>query len=261
MHVMDSFSLQGKVAVVTGGAGLYGRQIVAALAEAGAKTFIASRDVDALEKVAEEERAEGRDVVALKLDLEDEASIRALHEEVIKRAGRCDILVNNAVARVPGSAWNGDMTASDRSLRINASALFRITQLFGKTMAEAGGGSIINIGSMMGMVGVEQHNYDGTDMWANPSPDYFYEKGGMLNFTRWAASVLGENGVRVNCVSPGGLFSNQPDPFVRQYSERTQLGRMANETDLKGIIVFLAAEASAYITGTNIPVDGGYTAK
>lgn len=261
MNVMNSFSLAGKVALITGGAGLYGRQIVAGLAEAGAKTFIASRGLAALEKVAQEERALGHDVTALPLDLEDEASIVALHAAIIERAGRCDVLVNNAVARVEGSAWNGNVAATDRSLHINASALFRITALFGKDMMAQGSGSIINIGSMMGSVGVEQHNYDGTDMWNAPSPDYFYEKGGMLNFSRWAASVLGEKGVRVNCVAPGGYFTNQPAAFVDAYSQRTQLGRMANDTDLKGVIVFLASQASAYITGANIPVDGGYTAK
>jgi NAD(P)-dependent dehydrogenase (short-subunit alcohol dehydrogenase family) len=98
-------------------------------------------------------------------------------------------------------------------------------------------------------------------MQADPSPIYHYEKGGMLNFTRWAASILGKDNVRVNCLSPGGLYSGQPEPFVRNYSDRTQLGRMANATDLMGAIVFLASDASAYITGTNIPVDGGYTAK
>jgi NAD(P)-dependent dehydrogenase (short-subunit alcohol dehydrogenase family) len=114
----------------------------------------------------------------------------------------------------------------------------------------------------MGMVGVEMTNYAGTSMGKNQSPIYFYEKGGMINFSRWAASILGEYNVRVNCLSPGGFNTpDQPEAFVKQYSARTQLGRMANSTDLKGIIVFLASDASAYITGTNIPVDGGYTAK
>ncbi len=261
MDVLQSFSLTGKVAVVTGGAGLYGRQIVAALAEAGAKTFIAARDLARLEAVALEERERGHDVTALPLDLASDASIEALHREVIARAGRCDVLVNNAVTRSALDGWGHDLDAFDKSLRVNASALFKITYLFGKDMQQQKSGSIINIGSMMGMVGVEMANYEGTDMTPNPSPIYHYEKGGMLNFTRWAASILGADNVRVNCLSPGGFFSNQPAPFVKAYSARTQLGRMANETDLKGAIVFLASDASAYVTGTNIPIDGGYTAK
>ena len=261
MGVMESFSLVGKVALVTGGAGLYGRQIVAALAEAGARTFIAARDVAKLEAVAAEERSRGFDVTALSLDLSSDKSIEALHQTVIARAGRCDVLVNNAVTRSALSGWAHDLEAFDKSLRVNASALFKITHLFGQTMRQQKAGSVINIGSMMGMVGIEMANYDGTDMTPNPSPIYHYEKGGMINFTRWAASILGADNVRVNCLSPGGLFSHQPAPFVKAYSDRTQLGRMANDTDLKGVIVFLASDASAYVTGTNIPIDGGYTAK
>lgn len=261
MHVLDSFSLKGKVALCTGGAGLYGRQIVAALAEAGAKTFIAARDVAKLEVVAEEERARGNDVTALSLDLSSDASIEALHSEIITRAGRCDVLVNNAVTRSALNGWAHELDAFDQSLRVNASALFKITELFGRNMRANKSGSIINIGSMMGMVGVEMANYEGTDMTPNPSPIYHYEKGGMINFTRWAASILGADNVRVNCLSPGGFFNNQPAPFVKAYSARTQLGRMANDTDLKGAIVFLASDASVYVTGTNIPIDGGYTAK
>ncbi len=261
MQVLDSFSLKGKVALVTGGGGLYGRQIVTALAEAGAQTFIAARDIGKLEAVAAEERARGFDVTALQLDLSSDASIEAVHAEVIARAGHCDVLVNNAVTRSALDGWAHELDDFDRSLRVNASALFKITELFGRNMRAQKSGSIINIVSMMGMVGVEMANYEGTDMTPNPSPIYHYEKGGMLNFTRWAASILGADNVRVNCLSPGGFFNNQPAPFVKAYSARTQLGRMASDTDLKGVIVFLASDASAYVTGTNIPIDGGYTAK
>jgi len=261
MTVMDAFSLKGKTALVTGGAGLYGRQIVAALAEAGARTYIAARDRSKLEAVAEEERARGNQVIAKSLDLSEDASIEALHREIIEENGRCDVLVNNAVTRSATSGWGHDLAEYDRSLRVNASALFKITYLFGQTMRQHKTGSVINIGSMMGMVGVEMANYAGTEMNVDPSPIYFYEKGGMLNFTRWAASILGADNVRVNCLSPGGFLSGHPEPFVKAYSARTQLGRMANDTDLKGAIVFLASDASAYITGANIPVDGGYTAK
>ena len=261
MGVLESFSLKGKVALVTGGAGLYGRQIVEALAEAGARTFIAARGIDKLEAVASEERARGHDVTALPLDLSSDQSIEALHKTVIERAGRCDVLVNNAVTRSALDGWKHDLDDFDRSLRVNASALFKITHLFSQEMRTNKYGSVINIGSMMGMVGLELANYIGTDMMPDPSPIYHYEKGGMISFTRWAASVLGVDGVRVNCLSPGGFFNNQPTPFVRTYSERTQLGRMANSTDLKGAIIFFASDASLYITGTNLPVDGGYTAK
>jgi NAD(P)-dependent dehydrogenase (short-subunit alcohol dehydrogenase family) len=125
----------------------------------------------------------------------------------------------------------------------------------------ADGGSIINIGSMMGLVGIEPLNYRGTDM-SGWYPDYAFHKGGMVNLTRFHASYYGTRGIRCNCIHPGGLESSgQPAAFVKNYNERTCLGRLANDTDLMGIVVFLASDASAYITGTNIPVDGGYTAK
>ena len=262
MKVLESFSLKGKVALLTGGAGLYGRQIVAALAEAGAKVYIASRGIEALEKVAAEERARGFDVTAMQLDLDCDKSIEKLHADIMAENSHFDILVNNAVTRCACAGWDGSLDYYDKSLRVNASALFKLTHLFAEEMKKQQSGSIINIGSMMGMVGVELANYAGTDMGKNPGPIYFYEKGGMINFTRWAASILGPYNIRVNCLSPGGFETpDQPREFVKNYSNRTQLGRMANSTDLKGIIVFLASGASEYITGTNIPVDGGYTAK
>ena len=259
---MESFSLKGKVALLTGGAGLYGRQIVSALAEAGAKLYIASRGIEALEKVAQEERERGFDVTALQLDLEEDKSLEELHDKIISVNGRLDILVNNAVTRCACSGWDNPLEYYDKSLHVNASALFKITYLFAEDMKRQKSGSIINIGSMMGMVGVEMGNYNGTQMGDNPSPIYFYEKGGMINFSRWAASILGSYNVRVNCISPGGLnTSGHPEAFVKNYSARTQLGRMANDTDLKGAIVFLGSDASLYVTGTNLPIDGGYTAK
>jgi len=261
MQLPDLFSLKSKTAVLTGGAGKYGRQILAALAEAGADTYIASRNIAALEEVAKIHRDRGEKVTALWLDLADENSIICLRDEVLKRSGTVDILVNNAVLRCVNT-WDDPPENFDRSWQVNASGLHAITRAFGKIMSEKQSGSIINIGSVMGMVGVEQHNYEGTDMGKGWSPDYFFHKGGMINYTRFCASYFGRFGVRCNCVSPGGFDDrSMPERFVRAYSDRTQLGRMANDTDLKGVIVFLASEASAYITGANIPVDGGYTAK
>jgi NAD(P)-dependent dehydrogenase (short-subunit alcohol dehydrogenase family) len=257
--VLESFSLRGKTALVTGGAGLYGRQLVAAMAEAGADTYLASRHLPALEEVAAAHRAAGERVTALAYDQGDEASIRALRDEIVKRSGRIDVLVNNSVAR-PMKGWDDDAARFDESMHINATGVFMVTRAVGEVMIKQAAGSIINIGSMMGMVGVEHHNYDGTDM-SGFYPDYFFHKGGMINLTRFCASYFGRYNVRVNCVSPGGFFNNQPARFVAQYSQRTQLNRMANDTDLKGVVVFLASDAAGYITGANIPVDGGYTAK
>ena len=263
MTVLKSFSLEGKVALVTGGAGLYGRQIVAALAEAGAETYIASRNTKKLEDVALQERDRGYNVTAMQLDLSEDKSIEELHTNIIQRSKRCDVLINNAVAQEFGNEnWDHNLEDYTKSLRVNASALFKITSLFAEEMKINKQGSIINIGSMMGIVGVEMDNYTGTEMMPKPSPIYHYEKGGMHNFTRWAASILGPYNVRVNCLAPGGFqVPEHPERFVKNYSDRTQLGRMANPTDMKGPIIFLASDSSAYLTGTVIPVDGGYTAK
>lgn len=260
MGVFDMFSLDGKTALVTGGAGLFGRQMVRALAEAGAQTFVASRNLESVEAVAASHRGAGHDVQALAYDQSDEKSILSLRDDILRRTDRFDVLVNNSVARPMKDGYESGVDTFDRSMRVNATGLFAITRAFGDVMAEQGSGSIINIGSIQGMVGPDPTIYRGTDMhgWA---PDYFFHKGGMINFTRFVASYYGNRSVRCNCVSPGGYEAGQPETFLRQYSDRTFLGRLANDTDLEGVIVFLASGASAYITGANIPVDGGYTAK
>lgn len=255
MNVLDQFSLEGKTALLTGGAGLYGRQITEALCEAGADVWIASRNLDALAAVAKEFGAR-----AVQLDLASEESIDSAVAAIEKESGRLDILVNNAVTRVACARSDQAMSVFDESLHVNASAMFHLTRRSAEIMKRQKSGSIINIGSYMGLVGGNPTNYEGTEM-GTPSPIYFYEKGGMANFTRWAASELGPFGIRVNCVHPGGLESGQPEAFLRNYRKNTPLGRLAGQDDLKGIIVFLASNASAYITGTNIPVDGGYTAR
>lgn len=259
MKIAYLFDLSGKVALVTGGAGLYGRQIVRALAGAGATTYVASRNTAALEEVAAAHAREGGDVRVLALDQGDEASILAARDAVMADAGRIDILVNNAVLRAAADGMESSADAFDASFHVNGTGLILLTRAIGEVMAD--GGSIINIGSMMGLVGVEPLNYRGTEM-SGWYPDYFFHKGGMANLTRFFASYYGDRGIRVNCIHPGGLASEtQHERFVENYSERTCLGRLADDTDLMGIIVFLAGDGSAYVTGTNIPVDGGYTAK
>lgn len=259
--MLQRFSLEGKVALLTGGAGLFGRQITRALVEAGATTYVASRHSDTLEALAAELRLEGRHVHPLTFDQGDEASILALRDALLTRAARVDILVNNAVLRPMKNGFEDDVSTFVESMRVNAAGLFALTRAMGDVMAVHGSGSIINIGSIQGMVGPDPAIYSGTDMhgWY---PDYFFHKGGMINFTRFVASYYGRYGIRCNCISPGGFqTAAHPATFVRQYSDRTFLGRMANDTDLMGAVVFFASDASRYVTGTNLPVDGGYTAK
>lgn len=258
MNVLETFKLNGKVAVVTGGAGLYGRQMVEAVAEAGAKTFAAGYTLKKEEETAEGLRQAGWDVTAAQYDQGSEESIQALLDTVVRQAGRVDVLVNNAVVR-PMKAWDSPTADFVKSMQVNATGIYLMTRIFGNHMADNGGGSIINIGSIHGMIAPDFTLYEGLG-WGAP-PDYFFHKGGMIQLTRYAASVLGPKGVRVNTLSPGGFFNNQEDVFVQRYNKRTLLGRMANESDAKGAVVFLASDASAYITGANIVVDGGYTVK
>jgi NAD(P)-dependent dehydrogenase (short-subunit alcohol dehydrogenase family) len=258
MNVLNSFSLNGKVAVMTGGAGLYGRQIAEALAEAGATTYMASRDVTALQSIASSYRERGLAVHALQMDQAVESSVHAVLDEVLRRSGRVDVLVNNAVLR-PMKDWSSPADEFARSMDVNATGLFVITRAFGEQMAKQKGGSIINVGSIQGMVGPDFTLYEGLG-WGSPA-DYFFHKGGMLQLTRFAAAKLGDRGVRVNTISPGGFFNEQDPRFIERYNARTFLGRMAGQHDLKGAVVFLASDASAYITGVNLPIDGGYTAK
>ncbi len=258
MGILERFSLSGKVALVTGGAGLYGRQIVDAMAEAGAKTYVASRNLANLEQLAASLEAKGLEIHPRDLDQSSEESVQRLLQNLLEENGRVDILINNAVLR-PMTGWDGSLSQFEESMRINATGIFLMTRTFGNRMAEQGGGSIVNVGSIQGMVGRDFSLYEGLG-WEIP-PDYFFHKGGMLQMTRHAASKLGPRGVRVNTISPGGFYSGQDEVFVERYNKRTFLGRMANMEDLKGVVVFLASDASAYITGANIPVDGGYTAK
>jgi NAD(P)-dependent dehydrogenase (short-subunit alcohol dehydrogenase family) len=142
------------------------------------------------------------------------------------------------------------------SMRVNATGMMDILREMADLMAETGGGSIINISSMMGMFGPDLSNYEGTDMGDLP-PDYFFHRGGMINLTRFLARMLADQKIRVNCISPGGLYSHQPRQFVENYIKKVPVGRMANDDDIKGLAVLLASDASAYINGENILIDGG----
>lgn len=259
MSILDRFSLRGKVIVLTGGAGLYGRGLAAAIAEAGATLVLASRSLPKLEAVASQLRDKGLKVTAAVLDQGDEASVLALRDRVLAEHGRVDGLVNNSVLR-PMKSPADSAGAWEESMRVNATGLFLITRAFGDAMAKRDDGSIVNIGSMQGAVGMSPELYAGTNM-GTPPPDYFFHKGGMMNLTRYYASLYGAHNVRVNCLLPGGYFNSQPEPFLSRYRERTMLNRMADDTDLGGAVVFLLSDASRYITAAMLAVDGGYMAK
>jgi NAD(P)-dependent dehydrogenase (short-subunit alcohol dehydrogenase family) len=254
-----SFSLQDHVVLLTGGAGLYGRGLAGELARTGATLIIASRNREKLEAIAAEETAKGHRVFAEALDQGNETSVVGLQARLARQFGALHGLVNNSVLR-PMKGALGSAEQFAESMRVNATGVMLMHRVFGRAMAEAGRGSIVNIGSIQGMIGPSYELYEGTNMGDMP-PDYFFHKGGMLNLTRFYAALYGPQNVRVNCLSPGGFFNHQPESFVKRYAEHTMLNRMANDEDLAGAVIFLLSDASRYITGVNLPVDGGYTAK
>ncbi|WP_284639262.1 SDR family oxidoreductase [Paenibacillus silviterrae] len=259
-NVMTSFALTGKTILITGGAGLYGKQIAKACSQAGGRVIVTSRNEARLEEIEASFQNEGTHVHAIQFDQEDLSSIPMLRDKVDALTGACDVLINNAVARTMPS-YNAPLETFAKSMAVNATGLFEITRVIGDWMAERGSGSIINIGSIQGMVGPDPSLYDGLPM-NGLIPDYFFHKGGMINFTKFIASYYGPRQIRCNCISPGGFQTENHHPeFVQRYSARTMLGRMARIDDIWGPVVFLASDASLYVTGTNIPVDGGYTAK
>lgn len=255
------FSLRDKVVVQFGGTGLLGRALVAALASAGATVIVASRDRASLESLSAAERAAGRSVHVDEVDIGNEASLRALRDRVLAAHGRVDGVVFNAVSR-PMKSFDDDLAAWKASMDVNATGFFATVRVFGDAMAAKGAGSIVNIASIQGMVGPNLWLYEGTSMAT--IPDYFFHKGGMLNLTRYLAGHYGPRGVRVNAVTPGGIYNPekpQAPEFVERYGKTTMLGRLADAREIGGAVVFLLADASTYVTGVNLPVDGGYTAK
>jgi NAD(P)-dependent dehydrogenase (short-subunit alcohol dehydrogenase family) len=252
------FDLAGRVAVVTGGAGLYGRHISTALADAGAHVVVASRDFAACSALAHELVDAGFRASAHALDLSSEDSIVAARDDIVADLGHVDVLVNASVHRQGGGVGSSTPDDWEMTSRVNATGLFLSTRAFGEHMADRGTGSVINIGSIYGVVGPDFTIYGSTGM-TTPA-FYAYDKGGMVSLTRYFATYYGSRGVRVNCISAGGLETDQPAEFIAAYCARTPLGRMAGPEDIKGAVVFLAADASAYVTGVNLMVDGGWTA-
>ena len=255
------FSLAGKVIIQFGGTGLLGRALVDALATAQATLIVASRNRTALESLAATQQTAGHTVQVEEVDIGSEDSLRALRDRVLAQHGRVDGIVFNAVSR-PMSGYSGDLEQWRTSMDVNATGFFATMRVFGDTMAERESGSIVNIASQMGTIGMNPWLYEGTSMSA--SPDYFFHKGGMINLTRYLASHYGSKNVRVNVVSPGGIFNPdtpQADAFLERYGKMTMLGRMADAPEIGGSVVFLLSDAATYITGANLPIDGGYTAK
>lgn len=265
----ELFSLNNKVAIVTGALGLIGKHHCSALAEAGANVVVVDLDIGECKTFAEALPVESIGVGA---DVTDSDSIKKLRDIVLNRFESIDILVNNAAindmfenpqaAEELSMFENYPLEMWQKSLDVNITGTFLCSQIIGTEMAKRGKGSIINIASTYGMVAPDQSIYkkpDGSQSFYK-SPAYPATKGAIVNFTRFLAAYWGNKGVRVNSLSPGGVENNQDDFFIINYSQKTMLGKMAKPFDYKGAIVFLASDASLYMTGANLIVDGGWTA-
>lgn len=266
MNTMDLFSLKGKNVLITGGRAMYGKGATLALADAGANIYLASHSIESAQEFVEElQQTKNVKVKAVAFDQGDIGSIERMVESVVADAGTLDVFVH--CSRIlpkghGGVGWNQDEEALAMNVAINSAASLYLLELVGKQMIRQKSGSIVVFGSMMGLVGVEKHNYDGNQQMALGAHGHCYsmDKSGLTAWVRHAASYYGQYGVRINAVCPGGLETERTNAvFAQMYSKHTQLHRLANGDDIKGPILFLASDASAYLTGLSIPVDGGYT--
>ena len=261
---VDLFRLDGKVAVVTGGARDLGYDMAEVLAEAGCHVAITSRRAEHAESAARKLAEKfGRETFSRPLDVRDFSQVEAFAEAARNWKGHVDVLVNNAggtAQRSPGHLFDRAPEDIVELIAINLIGTVFCCKAFGKIMAEQGMGKIINIGSIAGLVGRDRRMYERNGMSGQPI-EYSAAKAGIIGMTRDLAALLAPMGVLVNAISPGGFGPRQlPPAFVKDYSDRTPLGRMGRDgVDLKGEALFLASPASDYVTGHNLVVDGGWT--
>ncbi len=261
MFNKNQFSLEGKLALVTGGCQNFGLEIASGLADAGAKVIITSRNQDkATEQAVALSEKLDTEIIGLSMDLNDEKSIVNLFKKIKKKFARLDILVNNAGGHSPeacGYLEKETLTGWNAFIQPNLTGTFLMMREYAKLMMPHKKGNIINIASISSLVGRDRTIYsDG--MTPNPVA-YTAAKAGLIGLSYDVAAYLGDYNIRVNCISPGGFERNQPEAFVNAYSNKTMLKRMGQNGDLQGVVIFLASEAATYITGHNLLVDGGFT--
>lgn len=261
---LELFSLEGKKIAITGAAGHLGSALATVVADAGADLYLVDRDAPGLEALAATLEARANGVVEVFVaDLESESSRKAFVQALGQRTSWLDGLVHNA-AFVGSSELEGwavefkdqSLETWRRALEVNLTAPFHLTQLMLAFLQAASSPSVVSIGSVHGIVGPDWRLYEGLEM-ANPAA-YAASKAALIQLTTWLATTLAPV-IRCNSVSPGGLERSQTSQFVGRYKERTPMGRMGGEKDIVGAIVYLLSDASSYMTGQNIVVDGGYS--
>ena len=274
MKIQEKFDLKDRLAIVTGGAGLLGAEFCKTLAEAGASVAVVDLNIEATKKVADALTKDGYNVKGFSVDITKPDSIKQLVASVLSDFGRLDILVNSAALDpkfdpdaaskgiAPGSFEDYPLAGWNAALNVNLTGMFLITQACVKPMIEHGKkGSVINICSTYGLNGPDQRIYikDGKRVAFKPVY-YTVTKAGVLGFTKYLAAYYADTEIRVNALTPGGVYNNHEEYFVKNYSAKTILGRMARKDEMNGALLFLASDASSYMTGNNVVVDGGWTA-
>lgn len=256
-------SLKGRQALVTGATGTIGRIITSTLAELGADIWLVDRPgVEFQPLIKELEARWDVSIEAFECNLELQDERDELFKQITKKGIGLNILVNNAafVGMSDLQGWVTDFELQTvetwrRALEVNLTAIFDLTKNLTPLLKQSEGANIVNIASIYGSFGPDYSLYEGTEM-GNPAA-YAASKGGLIQLTRWLSTTLAPN-VRVNSISPGGVFGNQPEAFVERYKVRTPLARMATEDDFRGAIAYLASDLSLYVTGQDLAVDGGW---
>jgi NAD(P)-dependent dehydrogenase (short-subunit alcohol dehydrogenase family) len=272
-HVQKLFDLSGRVAIVTGGAGLLGYQHGAVLAAAGAHVVLIDLAAANPAKSATELTAKHQvEAIGLTVDITNELSLVEAKDRVVSLFGRIDILINNAannpkVEKAEKLAWsrleNLPVTVWDDDIRVGLTGAFLCSRVFGAEMAKAGKGVIVNVASDLALIAPDQRLYrlDGLAEEQQPVKPVTYSvvKSGLLGLTRYLATYWSGANVRVNAICPGGVSNGQPDAFLNRIKPLIPLGRMANQSEYQGAILFLCSDASSYMTGANLVIDGGRT--
>lgn len=274
MTIQEKFNLTGKTAIVTGGSGLLGAEFSRTLAEAGANVVVADIDSDAAQKTAQGLVNAGYSAASFGLDVTRKESAEEMVTETLRQFGSLDILVNSAALDpkfdadaaakgiAPGAFEDYPLDQWNAAVNVNLTGMFLVTQACVKPMLAQGKiGSIINICSTYGLNGPDQRIYlkDGKRVAFKPVY-YTTTKAGVMGFTKYLAAYYAETDIRVNALTPGGVYNDHDETFTKNYSAKTIMGRMARKDEMNGALLFLASEASSYMTGNNVVVDGGWTA-
>jgi NAD(P)-dependent dehydrogenase (short-subunit alcohol dehydrogenase family) len=268
------FDLSGRVAVLTGGAGLLGRQYTRTLLSAGARVLVADIDGTAASReAAAAVRDAGGEAVGEAVNVASQADVRRMVRAVLDRWGRLDILVSNAAIdakadtladqALAGTFEDFPLDLWQQAVDVNLTGTVLCAQEAGRVMVRAGRGVIVNVSSTYGIVAPDQRLYqrDGEERQTRFKPaSYAVTKAAVAHLTRYLAAYWGPSGIRVNTLTPHGVFNGHDEQFLRRYNERTPLGRMARVDEMNGPLLFLVSDASSYMTGANLVVDGGWTA-